>query len=177
MSAKVIGIDPSITATGLCDVVGRLSVAGGPPHMGDRRLVIIEHAVLAMVENDPPDLAVIEFLPQHMKAAGITGLVQGVIRSVLIKNLVQYVMITPATLKKFATGRGDADKADMRMAMFRRTGQDIAARGGGDDMVDAWWLRTAGLQALGEPVVDMPQANVRALETVGWPHLAEADET
>jgi Holliday junction resolvasome RuvABC endonuclease subunit len=171
--SNVIGIDPSITATGLCDHAGRLSVAGGPAYMGDKRLTVIESAVQQLANLARPDLAVIEFLPQHMKAAGITGMVQGVVRNALFKLGVPYVTITPATLKKFATGRGDADKADMRMALYKRTGGDVRS----DDMVDAWWLRAAGLQALGEGVVDLPAAQVRALDVVAWPHLAEADAT
>jgi len=162
---RVIGVDPSITATGIADVNGHLTVAGGPPYMGDRRLPVIGQAVADVVERGLPDLAVIEDLPQHAKAAGITGMVQGVIRSKLIELGVPYAIVVPATLKKFASGRGDADKADLRMALYKRTGIDERS----DDKVDAWWLRAAGLQHLGEPIVTLPAAQVKVLEIVGWP--------
>lgn len=160
--SHVIGIDPSITATGLCDAQGRLSVAGGPAYMGDRRLVVIEHAVQNIIDAGMPDLAVIEFLPQHMKAAGITGMVQGIIRARLLKSLVPYVTVTPSTLKKYATGRGDADKPDMRMALYKRAGIDVRS----NDMVDAWWLRAAGLEVIGEPLIEVPTAQRKALDVV-----------
>lgn len=167
---NVIGIDPSITATGIADAVGRLSVAGGPAHMGDKRLSAISYAVAAVAGNGGADLAVIEFLPAHMSGAGITGMVQGVVRNVLLELDVPYVLVTPSTLKKYATGRGDADKADMRMALYQRAGIDQR----NDDMVDAWWLRAAGLQAVGEPLVELPAKQVKALDVVQWPQLGAA---
>lgn len=162
---QIIGIDPSITATGICDVNGNLTVAGGMAHMGDKRLPLIADAVQEVAQAGRAELAVIEFLPQHMMAAGVTGMVQGVIRARLMTIGVPYVLVTPSTLKKFATGKGNADKPDMRMAMFKRSGQDVRS----DDMVDAWWLWVAGRQATGDPVLPMPAGQVAALDVVGWP--------
>ena len=62
------------------------------------------------------------------------------IRLALIESEVPYVTIAPATLKKYATGKGNATKADMRMAWFQRTGEDVRD----DDAVDALWLRQIG---------------------------------
>lgn len=168
---RIIGIDPSITATGICDDQGNLTVAGGPAHMGDLRLPVIADAVQQAVERSLAQLAVIEDLPFNAHSAGVSGMVQGVIRARLIALKVPYVLVVPSTLKKFATGNGNANKSDMRMAMFQRSGQDVRS----DDQVDAWWLWVAGRQAMGEAIVQMPAAQVKALEVVGWPEEPEPE--
>ena len=75
-------------------------------------------------------------------------------------------MKADGTLKKFATGNGAAKKPDLRMALYRRAGVDVAD----DNQVDAWWLRQAGLQHLGDPdAVPLPQTHLSALDKVVWP--------
>lgn len=161
----VVGLDPSMTATGIAAADGQLSVVGGDSKLGDERLCRIADAVaLAVAEAD---LVVIELLPQHMKAAGITGMVHGVIRLTLLNAGVPYVHLSPATVKKYATGRGTADKSDMRMALYQRAGIDER----NDNKVDAWWLRAAGLDYYGEPIVTMPKTNRDALTKADWPLL------
>jgi Holliday junction resolvasome RuvABC endonuclease subunit len=167
---RVIGIDPSITATAIAHTDGTLTVVGGAASLGDRRLSAIHEAITAACIPAWPDLAVMEDLPTHAHGAGVTGMVQGVIRLALLTIGVPYVTVPPATLKKYATGRGGADKADMRMALYQRAGLDER----NDNKVDAWWLRAAGLEHLGQPAVKLPAAQVAALGKVAWPLLEEA---
>lgn len=167
MTPRVVGIDPSITATGIADHHGFMTTIGGDAKIGDKRLRLIAEAVTNAAtiwpaggqggsrDPDVVDLAVIEFLPAHMKGAGITGMVHGVIRLVLMELAVPYVLIPPANLKGYATGRGVGAKADLRMALYKRTGLDCAD----EDQVDAAWLRMMGLDYLGHPVVEMPVAH------------------
>jgi Holliday junction resolvasome RuvABC endonuclease subunit len=159
MSAKVAGLDLSMTATGVVDVNGHATTIK-PTQKGDQRLVYI--AALVVVTGRDADLVVIEDLPTHAHSAGITGMVHGAARLVLLNQGTRYVLITPATLKKFATGRGNAGKPDMAVALFKRAGLEL----GDDNQVDAWWLRAAGLELLGEPVVQLPAAQVAALDKV-----------
>lgn len=161
----VIGIDPSITATGIADVDGQLTVVGGDHELGDNRLRIIHDAITAVVEQGAPTLAVVEDLPTHAHGAGITGMVQGVIRYALLCQGVPYVTVVAASLKKYATGNGGANKSDMRMALYRRAGIDER----NDNKVDAWWLRAMGCDHLGDPVSTVPQVNRAALSRVRWP--------
>jgi len=72
-------------------------------------------------------------------------------------------------LKRYATGKGNATKADMRMALFQRAGLDVRD----DNAVDAWWLRAMALDHYGHPLVAMPQTHRQALEKVAWPELAQ----
>jgi Holliday junction resolvasome RuvABC endonuclease subunit len=164
---KVIGIDPSLTATGIARADGTLTVVGGPADLRDHRLALIYNAVHDACMIDDPDLVVLEDLPKHAHSAGITGMVQGVVRLALVQLQVSYATVVASTLKKYATGRGTADKADMRMALYRRAGIDERD----DNLVDAWWLRHAGLDQLGEPVLTVPKAQRDVLDVVSWPDL------
>ncbi|MCW2901847.1 MAG: hypothetical protein JWO67_4112 [Streptosporangiaceae bacterium] len=166
----VIGVDPSLTATGIALSDGSLITIGGKADRGDERLLDLACAMGTSCFG--ADLVVIEDLPTHAHGAGKTGLAQGVIRLMCLRASVPYALVTAATLKKWATGSGNAGKADMRMALYKRTGMDVRD----DNQADAWWLRAAGLEALGFPVVEMPVAQVRALAAVTWPsvHMGSA---
>ena len=167
MIPTVIGVDPSITATGLALSDGSLITVGGKADRGDDRLLDIACAMGTACYD--ADLVVIEDLPTHAHGAGTTGMVQGVIRLMCLRAGVPYALVTAATLKKYATGSGAAGKADMRMALYKRTGTDVRD----DNQCDAWWLRAAGLEHLGHAVVKLPAAQVAALAKVQWPTVAE----
>lgn len=167
---RVLGIDPSITATGIAGVDGQLTVIGGAAELGDDRLRIIHDAITTIIVQSGPDLAVIEDLPTHAHGAGITGMVQGVIRHALIRQGVPYVTVVAASLKKYAFGNGGANKSDMRMALYQRAGIDER----NDNKVDAWWLRAMGCDQYGAPLVTVPKVNREALGKVAWPDWAEA---
>lgn len=156
----VVGIDPSLTGTGIATPDASWTVRSE----GDDRLAAIYDAVRSACDG-PADLAVVEDLPTHAQGAGKTGMAQGVARLALIHTGVPYALVTPATVKKYATGKGNATKPDMRMALYQRAGIDQRD----DNQVDAWWLRALGMQHLGEPVVDMPVLNIAALHKIHWP--------
>lgn len=161
----VIGVDPSISATGIALSDGSLITVGGKADRGDDRLLDIACAIGSACHS--ADLVVLEDLPTHAHGAGITGMVQGVVRLMCLRASVPYATVPAATLKKYATGTGNAKKPDLRMSLFKRTGYDIPD----DNQVDAWFLRAAGLEALGFPVVAMPAAQVKALAVVDWPQV------
>lgn len=132
---------------------------------GDRRLLEICQEIGIAVDGRDITLVVIEDLPTHAHSAGITGMVHGAARAYLLRLKVPYVTVPPATLKKFATGRGNAGKPEMAVSLFKRLGRELPD----DNQVDAFWLRAAGHQLLDEPLVDLPAAQVAALDK-----LAEA---
>lgn len=165
MIPAVMGIDPSLAATGIALPDGGLTLAGGAAALGDERLRAIYNTVAIACTVQPPVLAVIEDLPTHAHGAGKTGMAQAAVRLALLAAGVPYALVTAATLKKFATGNGGAGKPDMRMAFYKRTGVDERD----DNLVDAAWLRFAGLDWLGHPPVDLPKTQRAALEKVTWP--------
>lgn len=159
---RVVGIDPSLTGTGICDPDGNMSVVRGPAVLGDARLQLIYDAVLAAAAL--ADHAIVEDLPTHAMGAGKTGMAQGVVRLALVQLQVPISLVTAATLKKFATGNGAADKKQMRAALLERTGMDVR----NDNKVDAWWLRAAGLQHFGLLPFKLPATHLGTLQKVEW---------
>lgn len=160
MSASVVGLDLSLSATGIAERDGR-TWTYSPEGKGDRRLTDIR-ATIGRTVGHGVDLVVIEDGVHRSPAAFDLGMVHGAIRMSLLAAGVRYVLVPPSTLKKYATGRHLATKPDMRMALYQRMGIDLRD----DNQVDATWLRYAGLQLLGEPVVELPKAQVAALDKV-----------
>jgi Holliday junction resolvasome RuvABC endonuclease subunit len=166
---KVIGLDLSLTATGICLPDGSTHTIKTNPKDGDRRLLHIGHA-LANALSPGADLAVVEDLPIHAKSAGITGMVHGVARAVLLEAGIPYALVSPATLKKFATGKGSGDKTPMAIAALKRAGREFPD----DNQCDAFWLRAAGLEWLGQAEVTLPADQRTALDKAAWPAVAKA---
>jgi Holliday junction resolvasome RuvABC endonuclease subunit len=178
MALRVIGLDLSLTATGIAFSDGSTTIIKTKAADGDRRLSQIRSVVGLAVGGPlfmgsptavPANLVVIEDLPTHAKSAGITGMVHGVVRELLSDAGVPYARLAPATLKKYATGSGSADKTAMAIAALKRGNVEFADDKGGDQC-DAWWLRAAGLDHLGHPVVELPKVQREALTKVTWPN-------
>lgn len=142
-----MGIDPSLNATGLALVDGTTQTLKQKPADGDYRLVNIRLSIVRAIQSPTrPDLVVVEDLPRNAMGAGITGQVQGVIREVLQGFRVPYILVSAATLKKFATNRGNAKKPEMRAEWLVWSGEDNPR----DDEVDAAFLRLIGLYLTGQ---------------------------
>lgn len=159
----IVGIDPSLAATGIC-TESDMWTAPVPTFKGDDRLHDLWLQVnMAVTGLDDRVLAIIEDLPTHAHGAGKTGMAQGVVRHCLIDNGVPYIVIIPSVLKKFATGKGNCGKPDMRMELYKRAGLDVPD----DNQVDAWWLRQVGLHLISDPGrIALPQTHLVALDKV-----------
>lgn len=160
--SKVVGLDLSITATGLCHPNGTTRTVKTRDKDKDVRLQIIRNA--ALEDAFMCDLAMIEEWVGSF-AAAVMGMVHGTVRTTLMDHGVPYVLVPPSTLKKFATGNGKSDKSGMAVAAFKRAGAEFAD----DNQCDAWWLRVAGLYLLGEPPFGLPKVQVDALNVLTLP--------
>jgi Holliday junction resolvasome RuvABC endonuclease subunit len=170
-SIRVLGLDLSLTATGVALPNGSCRTIKTNAADGDLRLVQIAESIrVAVTITGPIDLAVIEDLPVGARSAGITGMVHGVVRNELAVVGVPYALVAPATLKAYATGGGAADKTAMAMAAYKRHGIEFAD----DNQCDAWWLRMAGHEHLGQPIVSLPAAQIARLAKAKWPTMTPA---
>jgi crossover junction endodeoxyribonuclease RuvC len=135
-----LGIDQSLTGTGLCvlSAAGKLvsSALVTPDHLRDgARLVFIKKAVASMLSG-------VEFVAMegysynsvgHVFELGEIG---GVLKVLLVEHEISYIIVPPVLVKKFATGTTHADKDAMLSAAIRR-GHDF---GKNDDQADAFFL-------------------------------------
>lgn len=176
----VVGLDLSLTATGYAGPDGtRLFTSTG--HKGDTvrqrcdRLTGLAARINDAIESAnpagaPPDLVVIE-APAFSRNVGSmhdrSGLWWLVIA--MLTDYVDVVEVTPTALKKYVTGKGVATKPDMRMAIFKRFGVDIAD----DNEADAFALRAVGMDLLHHPLAPLPVTHRSALEKL--PRLPIAD--
>ncbi|MFE2747356.1 crossover junction endodeoxyribonuclease RuvC [Streptomyces scopuliridis] len=170
---RITGLDLSLTSTGVALPNGTTYRIKTRAKDGDRRLLVIRDSIRAALAEHRPHLAVVEDLPRHAKGAGIVAKVHGIVVCELLDAGVPYAYVVPATLKKYATDNGNADKRRMADAAYLAAGAefpgDLNARGEGGDQCDAWWLRAAGHDAVGVPLFSMPQAQRDRLHKVDWP--------
>jgi Holliday junction resolvasome RuvABC endonuclease subunit len=159
----VLGVDLSLTGTGLAHPDGRVEVyapvARGGTNLGLDRMIEIRDHVVTSVPADI-ELVVIEALAydghdRNREQAQLTGM----IRAALFDRGWGFYAIPPNTLKKYATGNGHATKIEVVQAAEKRLGYE----GHSPDEADALWLRAIGWALLDVPMVDMPQHNQSAL--------------
>lgn len=192
---KIIGVDPSMTATGLCAWDGTVSTVRTNAKQKDNRLRVIREAVdqaawvaapltercgrAVQIRNRdglsvphfPVALAVVEE-PIHFRAKATTAalwMVQAAVRMALMDAGVPYVIVNNQHVKAYAGG-GRNDKDAMARAAYETDGSVFED----DNQCDAWWLRQMaldryGLLKLGSRRVSATQ---RAwLDKVEWPEL------
>ena len=170
---RIMGLDLSITRTGVGHADSSVS-AWVPPKgvIGDDRLEYFADCVGYAVRSDHVDLVVIEGLGGVYKGEAVRTMpmMHGAVRLELKRNRVPYMLLSPGSLKKFATGNGGADKTAMALAALKRLGREY----GTDDECDADWLRIAGRFAYGYGehlgggrVLQLPQDQLQALRWAG----------
>lgn len=177
----MIGLDLSIAATGYADVADggicsttiRTKAKDYGPDARDtwRRLATVAVYVTSYIgTGSPPALVVVEgpsYGSKGNNAHQLAGL-WWLVYDALTRGGLPVAVITPGQLKKYATGKGDANKTAMAVALQRRADLEL----GDDNRVDAWWLAAAGLEHLGHPVVELPKVQREALAKVRWPGVS-----
>ena len=172
MKPTVLGLDLSLTATGLSDGVTTWLLpsrgkSGDDLATRGRRLSAIRSAVLLWARD--VHLVVIE-QPAYSRQTGHmhdrSGLWWLVVAD-LLERAVPVAEIAPSALKKYATGKGNAGKGAIVDATARRF-PDVDTGSGDDNRCDALWLAAMGLEHLtGSGCV--PAAHRAALQAVRWP--------
>lgn len=163
------GLDLSLTSTGVAGNAGWVETLKPPAKLrGHERMAWLKAAILDHVRG--VDLVVVEGPSYgsgaqrqsgHHERAGLWWLVT----HALWTADVPVAVAPPASVKKLATGKGNANKDDMVLAAARRFDWFAA----GNDGADAVWLAAAGAEWLGVPMVSLPQLNLTALAGIAWP--------
>jgi len=160
---QIIGVDLSIAHTGIatsrCTWTADTTPADGD--IVDRARIILAHIRDALAHTSQPQHIIAE---RHFTggrgAPSDTLLLHGIIRWELQAEHI--VWVTPATVKKYATGRGNAPKVAMIVAARERLGLDSLD----DNEADAAWLRAIGCELAGHPLAAMPKVNRSALDVL-----------
>lgn len=154
---EAIGVDLSLTATGIASPGGATSVVKSE-RKGMDRLYDISEAVIEAAMPTMQYLTHVIIEGYSMGAqrgsqgvAQMLGELGGVVRYRLWELRIPFSDVPPATLKKFATGKGNAGKPDMLDAS-RGAGYEGSNN---DNAVDAWWLRQFGLYAFSRRAVPL----------------------
>lgn len=156
----MVGLDLSITGTGVSHTVEGAActhLIRTNPKDRDGRLLQIRDTIRELATG--AELALIEAPTPRSPSSVVSGMVQAAARMVLLELGVPYGTLMPASLKKYATGRGTGDKIPMAMAAYKRGGVEFSD----DNQCDAWWLWVAANDHLGSPVIDLPQLNRESL--------------
>jgi crossover junction endodeoxyribonuclease RuvC len=138
------GLDLSLTSPGYCFVnsneakepslVGFLKTKD---MRGMKRVDVIFKSIVGNFKNFKPKIVVIEGYSYASKG-NLTGLAElgGIIRFKLFRMGIEYVEVAPATLKKFATGKGVGDKNKVMLKVFKQWKLEFE----NDDECDAFVL-------------------------------------
>lgn len=173
---NIAAFDLSLVATGWAE--SRDSVSGVisfPKLRGIDRLIAIRNRV--MVAARGADLVVLEGFAWGAKGNAVLDLAMlgGVVRVALTEAGLTYVEVNPSSLKKFATGKGNAKKDEVFAAAIRK----LDYQGTDHNEADALWLlQMAVVQytisgshpATGARSASSAQLDV--LAKVAWPELA-----
>lgn len=161
----ILALDLSLTATGYCYDTELTGIECGfwrTGLKGHARLEAIRQNVLRILRNEEPSAVFLEgfsFGSQGRAVYEIGGLGY-IIRHELWKQDIPYAVVSPSSLKKYATGRGNANKDEMLAAAIRR----FEFAGTDNNAADAWLLWHLGRFVSDEPVITVPKAHTDHLK-------------
>lgn len=156
---KIAAFDLSLCHSGYALQVGESRDIGviEPKSLRDcGRLIWIREQMRELAKGS--DLVLIEnFAFARPQQAHQLGMLHGVIRTFLFEHEMPLLLVAPAQLKKFVTGKGKADKGLMIKAVFQRFDVDVED----DNAADAAGLLFIGLALAGrwQPTLE-PQREV-----------------
>jgi len=151
MANKAVGLDLSLTGTGLSVVEGNklhFSECYKPKNKsGPDRLIEIRHKVSEVIDKYQPELICIEGYSFGSRGRAVfqTGELGGLIRVLLHKTGIKWIEISPSQVKKFATGAGNCGKDIVLQQVYKRWGMEFKT----SDEADAFILAKIGTILLG----------------------------
>lgn len=173
----VMGIDLACDSSGICLPDGAtLTVLAPKIKSGQKRTLddnleridVVASRIEELLDAHRPDLVALEDYAPGIQSTSAHRLAEigGCIRRACYRRGIPVVLVNNQHLKIYALGRANkVEKGDMRIAALKRVGVEPS----NDDECDAWWLRAMVLDALGQPVVAMPQEHLRNQDKLAIP--------
>jgi crossover junction endodeoxyribonuclease RuvC len=173
----IIGIDQSLHSTGIIImnesglVIGRCVIVPPQGCVGIDRLMYIENALTTIFQSTPITGAYMEGYAYGLQGAANfeLGELGGIVKRAAYQAKVPLVIVPPATVKRFATGKGNAKKDEIRLAVYKRWGFEAVT----NDEVDAYVIARIGLVDLGLAKCDTADQLV-ALEAIHRPKRSKS---
>lgn len=135
----VLGLDLSLTAPGAAGP-GGAGTLHTDSKRGDKRFCDIRDWMIDQVHGRNLQLALIEAVPPYDFASSGLERVHGVAREVLARYDIPFAYVNVSALKRFATGDGRADKAEVMRIVQEEWCIDVED----DNAADAAVLRAMG---------------------------------
>ena len=154
-----MGIDLSLNSTGVVTLGPELYAETKikPDARGVVRLTEIEADLKKEIICYEPDIICLEdYSYASANQSHQIGELGGVIRVLLHLLMVNWRVVSPAQVKKFATGKGNASKVQVIKAVDKRWGIDTDS----DDIADAFVLAKIGQALLGKECQNQEQREV-----------------
>lgn len=162
-----VGLDVSWTGTGIASSKdGSVTIKTKASEEDADRMDKVVRAVLDWCRD--ASLVVIEgYSFGSMQGRERMGEMTGAVKYILFKKGVPFVVVAPTQVKKYSTGKGNADKDAVLASAIRR----FEFEGAGNNEADAWTLMCmAKTHYTGSPAV--PETHAEALKKVTWPELS-----
>lgn len=166
---NILALDLSLRSTGYC-LNGESGVIRST-HRGWDRIADITQEIFRMTFG--VDLVVIEGYAYGAKGQAVYQIAElgGIVRFWLYQHEITAVEITPATLKRFITGRGNANKDEVLAACIRRFYFD----GDNNNAADAHGLWCAAREAYGGAIAKVPAEQAACVHRLTWPASGRSD--
>ena len=174
----IIGLDLSLSATGLCvwrdGTLHAETITTKPDECMPRRYLAITGQLWPHTASGGEPILVIKEAPiigQRSGSIGLIGLHAIVDYGLWARGIWPIVTVTNGTLKVFATGKGSASKDEVLVATVRRLESVCPVQD--NNQADALWLLAMALAQYGRPLVPLPASHLRALRAVKtWPEFS-----
>lgn len=154
---KSLGLDLSMVNTGVSlledgKLVLKESIItkkrGDTPREEVTRLKGIVNNIITIVDEHQPDIVAIEglaFMSRNTTALSQLSALNYMVRVALVERNISFIIVAPTSLKKFATGKGNAQKDEVMLSLYKKYGVSLTD----NNQADAYALAQAGLAVLG----------------------------
>lgn len=153
MNNIICGLDMSLTGTGVVfldknkNIINQTLITSSSKEENTPRLVKISMQILSKIEIFKPNLVILEgpaFGIQKTISMFQLGELAGMTKEKLFILNIPFIIVPPTQLKKFITGKGNAKKDLMLLAVHKKFGVDFED----DNLCDAYALARYGFQFL-----------------------------